>query len=211
MQTGLFITLEGAEGAGKTTQAQELSDALRRRGRDVCQTREPGGTPLGEILRRVLKDAEAGTAICADAELFLFAASRAQLMQEIILPQVRCGGVVVCDRFADSTTVYQGAARGLAPARIEAVHDLLPERRWPDLTVVLDIDAKTGLQRRERHGPGPGADRFEMEPEQFHERVRAGFLALARACPDRVRIVRADRPVAVVHQEILEIVDRVIG
>ena len=203
---GLFVTLEGPEGAGKSTQAALLETALRKRGYDVLRTREPGGTPLGEKLRRLIKDPALPQGICDRSELLLFAASRAQLMQAVVLPQLAAGGVVVCDRFADSTTVYQGCARGLPLSFIRRVHAFSIENRWPDLTIVLDLDIEAGFRRKHLAG-GEAArlDRIETETRDFHRRVREGFLQLAREEPDRIRVVSAEAPPDAIHQQILEL------
>lgn len=188
--SGRLITLEGGEGTGKSTQAARLAARLRAAGARVLETREPGGTDLGEAVRRLVKQAwPAG--MCSEAELFLMAAGRAQLMRERLLPHLASGGVVVCDRFADSTTVYQGRVRGLDPATVAAVNALATAGRRPDLTLLLDLPAETGLTRASRRPAEAGGDRFEAESLAFHQAVRDGYLAIARQEPDRVRVVPA--------------------
>ena len=208
---GLFITLEGPEGGGKTTQASRLAGALRQRGFEVCETREPGGTPLGEELRSLVKHFGGPGAVCPEAELLLFGASRAQLMRAVILPHLARGGAVVCDRFADSTTVYQGFVRGLDPEFIERLHRLTVGERWPDLTLLLDVDASAGLRRTAARSQASQFDRLEAEPREFHDRVRDGFLRLADAHPARIRVVDAGEAPDQVHRQMMEVVDRVIG
>jgi len=212
LENGFFITLEGPEGAGKSTQASLMADALTRRGYDVRLTREPGGTPLGEELRRLIKHFGQPGAVCPAAELLMFGASRAQLTQDVIRPHLLSGGVLVCDRFADSTTVYQGAARGLDPGFIERMHAFTIGGRWPDLTLLLDLEVATGLRRtRGRAAAGPPRDRIEAESEAFHAAVREGFLQLAGQRPSRVRVIDADASVDEVNQRIMEVVDRALG
>jgi len=213
IQGGFFITFEGPEGAGKTTQIVRLQEALARRGYDVCVTREPGGTALGERLRDLIKHFDDPEGVTPEAELLLFGASRAQHLRLRIEPHLARGGVVLCDRFADSTTVYQGIARGLDPDFIAAMHRFTIGRRWPDLTIVLDLDVDVGRERARQRGrlaPGP-ADRIEAEARPFHEAVRNGFLALAATAPERFRVIPADADPAAVHARILLEVDRALG
>lgn len=210
---GFFISLEGVEGAGKSTQARLLAEALRTRGRQVLETREPGGTAVGEELRHVLKHAREPGELCPETELLLMCASRAQLLHQVIRPFLAHGGIVVCDRFADSTTVYQGCARGLDPDFIARVHAFVTGGRWPDLTLLLDLDVQAGLRRalgRTETGR-PTTDRFEAESAAFHQRVRRGFLDLAAQQPDRFRVIPADRPADAIHQHILHEVLHALG
>lgn len=212
LPNGYFLTLEGPEGAGKTTQQAMLADQLRRRGYDVLQIREPGGTPLGERIRELLLKRDGALPLCPEAELLLFGASRAQLVQEIILPHLQSGGIVVCDRFIDSTTVYQGGARGLDSDFIMEMHGFCTADRLPDLTFLLDLQTQVGFERViSRDGEAVEDDRFQSEATAFHERVRTGFLELARKHPERIRIVPADAPAPTVHAAIMEILDRAIG
>ncbi|OGV82399.1 MAG: dTMP kinase [Lentisphaerae bacterium RIFOXYB12_FULL_65_16] len=212
IRNGFFLTLEGPEGVGKSTHVRLVADRLRQSGYQVVLTREPGGTPLGEELRRLVKHFGEPGAVCAESELLMFGASRAQLMRDIILPHLVAGGVVICDRFADSTTVYQGCARNLDASFIRQMHKFTIGQRWPDLTIVLDLDPEAGLGRaRTRGGSDAVPDRIEAESLRFHTAVRDGFLALARQNPERVRIVRTDAPTEDVHRQIMEIIDGVIG
>ena len=194
----LFVTLEGGEGAGKSTQARALAERLRAAGREVVQTREPGGTPLGEIVRSLaLHHATAEGAppvqIGQIAELLLFAASRAQLVEAVIRPALDRGAVVLCDRFTDSTLAYQGHGRGIDLDTIARASSIATGGLTPDLTVLLDLPVETGLARRLGE---TAPDHFEREALAFHERTRAGFLGLAAAAPDRWLVLDATRPPA---------------
>lgn len=185
--SGVFVTFEGGEGSGKSTQLARLAERLRAAGARVRTVREPGGTHVGERVRDILLD-PAHEDIDARAELLLYEASRAQLVAEVIAPALAEGEVVLCDRFADSTVAYQGFGRGLSLAQIDALNETATNRVWPDVTLILDIDPVRGLAR----ATAAGADRLEGEGPAFHDRVRAGFLAIARAEPERFRIVDAD-------------------
>jgi dTMP kinase len=197
MKSGKFITFEGGEGVGKSTQAKLLVEGLAKRGIDVILTREPGGSPFAERIRALLLDpaTPAHGALC---EALLFYAARADHLQQTIAPHLSGGGWVVCDRFSDSTRVYQGSAGGVAPEVLERLEDLVVKKQRPDLTVVLDLDPRDGLGRvRRRLAPTrtPGeADRFEQRELAFHQRLRAGYLALATADPGRCVIVDAGQP-----------------
>lgn len=209
---GFFISFEGCEGAGKSTQCERLVQTLRERGYSVYSTREPGGTPLGEELRTLVKHLEGEAAACPVSEMLIMGASRAQLVRRRIRPVLDQGGVVVCDRFADSTTAYQGYARGLDLDFIERLHDQCVSGRWPDLTLYLDLDVELGFERsRSRTAPRAATDRFEKESIEFHTCVRNGFLALAQRHPDRIKTVDAAQAPDVVHREIMEWVDHAIG
>lgn len=213
IQGGFFITLEGPEGAGKTTQIGLLERALSHRGFAVKVTREPGGTHLGERLRELIKHFDGPETVTPEAELLMFGASRAQHVRLLILPHLAAGGVVLCDRFADSTTVYQGIARGLDHTFVEAMHRFSIGSRWPDLTFLLDLDVDTGLERARRRqlaAPGP-TDRIEAESRRFHEAVRQGFLQLAQAEPQRFRVIAATAPPETVHAQIMEGLGRALG
>ena len=197
MRSGKFITLEGGEGVGKSTQATLLVERLAKRGIDVILTREPGGSPFAERIRALLLDP--GTpAHGALADALLFYAARADHLQQKIAPHLDAGGWVVCDRFSDSTRVYQGSAGGVAPEVLERLEDLVVKSHRPDLTVLLDLDPRDGLGRvRRRRAPTrtlSETDRFEQRELEFHERLRAGYLALARAEPQRCVIIDAAAP-----------------
>jgi len=190
---GKFITLEGPEGSGKSTQAKMIIRHLAEHGIEAMYTREPGGTALGEEIRNVLQHNQAGEAPCERAELLLFEASRNQLVEKVISPALAEGTWVICDRFMDSTTAYQGFGRGLPVDEVEAIHHFTVNGVIPDLTLLLDLEIETGFERIAQRflELGESADRFEQEERDFHERVRDGYLALAEAEPERFRIVNA--------------------
>jgi dTMP kinase len=183
----LFITFEGSEGCGKSTQARALWRKLSRLGTPTILTHEPGGTALGNQLRRVLKKGRQDK-ISPIAELFLFAACRIQLVTEVIRPNLRQGKVVICDRFADSTTAYQGYGRGLDLETIKKTNELATQGTKPDLTVFLDIPTQKGLNRKQSRA----TDRFEAENITFHNKVRAGYLKLAAEEPGRWLVIDAN-------------------
>lgn len=178
----MFITLEGPDGSGKTTQARLLAEYLRERGYDVCHTREPGGTVIGDRIREVLHD-PANTAMQRVAEALLYSAARAQLVEEVIRPHLARGGVVVCDRYSDSTLAYQGYGRGLDLETLGAIQRFATGGLRPDLTLLLDVDAEAGLRRRQTSGGE--WNRMDQLAVEIHRRVRAGYLALAALEPDR--------------------------
>jgi dTMP kinase len=192
------VTLEGGEGAGKSTQARALAARLGALGREVVLTREPGGTPFGEIVRTLAlhhaaRPADPPVDVGERAELLLFAASRAQLVEAVIRPALHRGAVVLCDRFTDSTLAYQGYGRGISLEVIRQANAIATGGLSPDLTVLLDLPAEAGLARR----LGEAApDHFEREAIAFHERLRAGFLTLAAAEPGRWLVLDALRPPA---------------
>ena len=185
---GLFITFEGGEGCGKSTQSRLLLKKLEQQEVPVVLTHEPGGTALGNELRRALKR-RWGSFISPQAELFLVAASRAQLVAEIIRPALQEGKVVICDRFTHSTMVYQGYGRGLDFTAIQMVNNIAALNLNPDLVIFLDIPPEQGLARKRNL-----KDRFELEDLPFHQRVRAGYVKLAAADPDRWLVIDASLP-----------------
>jgi dTMP kinase len=188
MGTGKFISMEGTEGAGKSTLARSLESALRARGLRVVVTREPGGTPLAERLRAVVLE-RGSERISASAETLLMFAARAIHLENLIRPALREGGWVICDRFTDATRAYQGAGRGVDRQLIEQLAASVHGDLWPDRTLVLDLPVKLGLTRvRERKGSG---DRFEDEDVKFFERVRDCYRSLAASEPARVRVLDA--------------------
>ena len=204
---GWFITFEGVEGCGKTTQVERLSERLAAAGHRVTTLREPGGTAVGEAVRRVLLDPDfAGMSeVC---ELLLYAAARAQLVDACIRPALARGDVVICDRFADSTTAYQGAGRGIDREMIGHLHRLATRTVWPDLTLLIDVPVAVGLARTQATRE---LDRIEREPTAFHEAVRQGFLAIAQAEPDRVRIIDGAGAPDDVAAEVDRQVDALLG
>lgn len=186
-----FITFEGMDGCGKTTQLRILAKALRDRGLEVVETVEPGGTEIGRQIRRILLD-PANTSIHARTELLLYFASRAQNVEEVIRPALAAGSVVLCDRFTDSTLVYQGCGRGLAPETVLELDRIACQGLRPSLTVLIDIDLETSLaraKRRNKSASGPDESRIDEESNAFHEAVRRGYLALAAAEPERFVVV----------------------
>jgi dTMP kinase len=202
----MFITFEGPEGGGKTTQIGLLAAALTAQGLPVLVTREPGGTAIGNAIRTVLLDAD-NTAMSDRAEALLFNAARAQLVNEVIRPALAEGRIVLCDRYADSTLAYQGYGRGLPLDQLTALIDFATDALRPELTVFLRIDAATGIERK-RQAAGAEWNRLEEEDLQFHERVAAGFAALIAAEPTRWLVVDATQPVDVTHAEIKQAVER---
>ncbi len=204
---GKFITLEGPEGSGKSTQAKEMIHRLAEVDVEAIYTREPGGTALGEAIRNILQHDAAGEAPCERAELLLFEASRNQLMEKVIRPALDQGRWVICDRFIDSTTAYQGFARGLPIEEVQAVNRFTINNVMPDLTLLLDVEIETGFERIAQRflKCNESADRFELEERSFHERVRQGYLKLAKEEPDRFRIVDASQEPETVSREIWSI------
>jgi dTMP kinase len=198
MSRGWFITFEGGEGTGKSTQIEMLAGHLRGQGLTVVVTREPGGTPVAEAVRAVLLD----PSLAPDGltELFLLEAARRDHVEHVIRPAVERGRVVLSDRFADSSTVYQGMVRGVGVERVVELNRIATGGLDPDVTVVLDFDHESGLQRaRSRNAEGDGSEsRLDDEPSAFHRRVREGFLQLAENEPERVRVVSAEGP----HEEV---------
>jgi dTMP kinase len=193
MQTSRFITFEGGEAVGKSTQIERLATRLKERGDEVLVTREPGGTPLGEQIRHLLKHAPEGHGMSPKTELLLFLASRAELVRKIVGPALDRGAWVLCDRFHDSTTVYQGAGRGLPEEIVSRLNGFAIGARMPGLTLVLDLEPEHARQRMlERAGSiAAVADRMEEQPADFFERVRQGYADLAKAHPERVKIIPA--------------------
>jgi dTMP kinase len=191
MRRGLFVTFEGSEGCGKSTQIKQLAAWLRERGHDPVLTREPGGTPAGDAIRHLLQHAPEGHGLVPEAELFLFAASRSQLVREIIRPALDAGRVVISDRFHDSTAVYQGVARQLDPAMTRTVNGFAIGDTLPDVTFLLDMDAGEAFQRL--HKRDRERDRMESEPLAFYEAVREGYLRAAQAEPARFAVLDATR------------------
>jgi dTMP kinase len=199
--SSFFLSFEGSEGSGKTTQIERLAARLQAAGREVVITREPGGTEIGEEIRHLLKHAASGHAMFPETELLLFAACRAQLVREVILPAVRAGKIILCDRFLDSTTVYQGVARQLSADPVAAINRFAVGELLPDLTVVLDVPADIGLTRaRGRAGARP--DRLEQENIDFYQRVREGYLLLARSLPQRFLVVDGTLPTEEITEKI---------
>lgn len=197
MKRGLFITLEGGEGAGKSSSLDFVRDWLRQRGQDVMVTREPGGTPLGEQIRDLLLHGRDG--MSPDAELLLMFAARAEHIHQVIRPALERGTSVVCDRFTDATYAYQGAGRGIAGERIAVLENWVQQGLRPNLTLLLDLPVAQGLARA---GSRSTPDRFEREQQAFFERVRHGYLEAAAREPGRIRVIDASRDMAAVQEQL---------
>lgn len=185
---GYLITFEGSEGSGKSTQVGRIATRFEDAGYEVVVTREPGGTAVGEEIRRILKYDTSGRNMSAETELLLFAASRAQLVREVIKPSLDAGKMVLCDRFMDSTTVYQGMGRGLQEGPVHSINNFAVGDIVPDVTVVIDIPAEVGFERI-RHRVSDLPDRMEEENISFYNKVRQGYLMLAKALPERYIVV----------------------
>jgi dTMP kinase len=203
--TGRFITFEGTEGGGKSTQIDLLAKRLRERGLTVRTLREPGGTSIGEEIRHTLQHSAQNQAMTAEAELLLLNASRAQLVREVIRPALKAGEVVLCDRFYDSTTAYQGYGRGLDLQLVRMAIDMAVGTTRPHLTILLHVPVNVSEARRKSR-PSGGRDRMEELDRAFFERVEKGFSAIAAAEPKRVRVIDATQPIEKVHDHIWELV-----
>jgi dTMP kinase len=197
-----FITFEGSEGSGKSTQAERLAARIQRCGVPYVLTREPGGTPIGESIRDLLQFAPHNSNMTPEAELLLFEASRSQLVREVIKPALERGMCVIADRFSDSTTVYQGAARKLDREMIERLNAFAIGDCVPDITFVLDVDAATAQSRMQREPRK--ADRMEQQPAVFYERVRQGYHELAMHEPKRILLINGSRDPDEIETEIWE-------
>jgi len=210
---GLFITIEGIEGSGKSTQMGLLKGYLEGKGMGVVAIREPGGTPLGERIRSMLLNAE-GEGMTPLAELFLYEASRAQLISDVIAPALEAGVAVICDRYTDSTLAYQGYGRGLDKGEIELVNTAATGGLAPALPLLIDLEVEVGLKRawsRISAKTGLKEDRFEKEEVAFHRRVRQGYLEIAGKEPGRVRVVDGRGEIMSIHADICDIIDKTLG
>jgi len=208
-----FITFEGIEGSGKTTQMRLLYEHLRERDVPVVVTREPGGTVIGERIRAILLDPTT-KGLIPRAELFLYGAARLQHIEEVIQPAIDAGKTVLCDRFMDATVAYQGYGRGIPLTEVKVMSSLVTVDLKPDLTILLDLPVETGLRRaRERNeaDAASATSRFEQEDLEFHQRVREGYLAVAAADRGRVRIVPADQPIEKVARQVQSIAGKSLG
>ena len=185
---GRLISFEGSEGSGKSTQIARLADHIQKAGREVVATREPGGTEIGEQIRNIIVHNSRGDEMCPETELLLFTAARAQVVREVIAPAIQRGAIVLSDRYLDSSTVYQGIARNLAPGPVSDINRFAVGNVMPDLTIVLDVPTEVSLARiRQRASDLP--DRMERENIEFYTKVREGYLLLARQWPERVVVV----------------------
>jgi dTMP kinase len=198
---GKLISFEGSEGSGKSTQIARLAEHLQKIGREVVATREPGGTEIGEQIRNIIVHNSRGDEMCPETELLLFTAARAQVVREVIAPALTRGAIVLSDRFLDSSTVYQGIARNLAPGPVNEINRFAVGNVMPDLTVVIDVPTEIGLQRiRQRASDLP--DRMERENITFYNKVREGYLLLAQQWPERVVVIDGTATPDVVDKKI---------
>ena len=204
MKKGLFITFEGADGCGKTTQINLLKNYLENQGYQVVLTREPGAKGLGEKVREILLNYEG--AVSDRCESFLFLADRAQNIDIIVNPAVNEGKIVLCDRHIDSTVAYQGYGRGLDIDRIKMLNNIATNGRKPDLTIVFDIDVETSMQR-----VGKNKDRMESAGIEFHNRVRDGYLKIAKEEPERIKVVNSIQTVDDVFEDVKKIVNKYLS
>lgn len=200
MKKGLFITFEGADGCGKTTQMDLLAEYLKNNGKEVLLTREPGGKGLGEKVREILLNYDGD--VSDKCESFLFLADRAQNIDIIVNPAVEKGKIVLCDRHIDSTVAYQGYGRGLDIERINMLKNLATNGHKPDLTFVFDIDVETSMKR-----VGKEKDRMESAGIDFHNRVRKGYLELAKQEPKRIKVLDATKSIEEIHNNVIEIIN----
>jgi dTMP kinase len=207
-----FVSFEGGDGTGKSTQIHALENYLIERGRACLVTREPGGTSLGKLLRQVLLEVS-DREIAPATELYLYLADRAQHVSEVIRPALAAGKIVLCDRFTDSTLAYQGYGRGIDLKLLGLLNGFADGGVRPDLTILMDCPVAVGRARTSRRPSAEGQtgqDRFEREANEFHEKIRAGFLTMARAEPDRFRVIDSTHPREDVAREIQQIADREI-
>ena len=207
---GLFITFEGGDCAGKTTQLKMLEAWLTARGRRVICTREPGGTALAEKIRGLLLSKDTVESMTSQAELLLFSAARAQHVKHVVMPHLQAGGVVLCDRFIDSTVAYQGFARGIDMDFIRRLNSFCTDGCLPDLTFLLDLPLAESRRRLASRQGGVEPDRMEDENNSFHAKVRQGFLEIAAENPNRMKVIDALRTVDEIHSDIIEVVENAI-
>ncbi len=191
MAKGLFITFEGGEGSGKTSACEKVAEYLQKKGHEVLRVHEPGGTKIGEEIKKLLLE-DRGYELNEKAELFLFLASRAQLVEEVIRPALNSGKTVLCDRFVDSTVAYQAYGRGIDEKLVKQLNRVAAGNLDPDLTIVLDVETPIGLKRARSRGQNNAPDRIEKAKLGFHERVRQGYFALVRAEPSRIKMVNGE-------------------
>ena len=207
---GKLITFEGSEGSGKSTQIARLANHFQLLGREVLTTREPGGTEIGEQIRNIIVHNSKGDEMCAETELLLFTAARAQLVRELIAPALLRGAIVLCDRFLDSTTVYQGVARNLAMDPVNLINQFAVGNVMPDLTVIIDVPTEIGLARiRQRASDLP--DRMERENIEFYNKVREGYLLLARSLPRKFLVIDGTQKEDALEKEIWHDIQKFLG
>ena len=204
LKKGIFISFEGIEGTGKSTQARLLSEYLRKKGYETALTEEPGGTAISREIRKVLLSTKHDK-MDYMAELLLYNAARIQHIKEKVIPALSKGKIVITDRFSDSTVAYQGYGRGISLKLIDSLDRIATGRMRPDLTILLDLDVETGLMRNKHINK---VDRLELEDVRFHKKVREGFLKLAAKEPKRIKLVKASKGINDIHREIVRIVTR---
>lgn len=209
MKRGKFITIEGSEGAGKSTALRFIQEYFTKIALEVVYTREPGGTPLAEEIRQVLLSPHHAEKMSSMAELLLMFASRAQHIHQLIQPALQAGKWVISDRFVDATYAYQGYGRQMSLQEIKALDQLVVEKYYPDLTLLLDISPDIGMQRAMKRGAGK--DRIEQEKMDFFERVREGYLSRAEQEPKRIKIINAEKPLIEVKADIQAILDAFVA
>jgi dTMP kinase len=207
---GQLVSFEGPEGSGKSTQISRLAAHLQKNGREVVTTREPGGTEIGEQIRNIIVHNSKGDEMCAETELLLFTAARAQVVREVIAPALVRGAVVLSDRYLDSSTVYQGIGRNLAADPVSQINRFAVGNVMPDLTIVIDVPTEVGLARiRQRASDLP--DRMERENIEFFKKIREGYLLLAQGMPDRVVVIDGTQTPDVIEKKIWALVKERIG
>ncbi len=200
---GKFITIEGTDGSGKSTQIELLMDYLRKKGADVIFTREPGGTQISEKIREIILDVD-NSEMTGITEALLYAAARSQHVEEKIIPALEAGKIIVCDRFVDSSIAYQGAARGLGAEKIMGINEAALHGIIPDMTLFFDLSPEKGILRKKNER---ALDRLEKEKMDFHEKVYEGYKNLCKKYPERIKPIDADRSIDEVHSEVIEVID----
>lgn len=200
---GKFITIEGTDGSGKSTQIELLMDYLRKKGADVIFTREPGGTQISEKIREIILDVN-NSEMTGITEALLYAAARSQHVEEKIIPALEAGKIIVCDRFVDSSIAYQGAARGLGAEKIMGINEAALHGIIPDMTLFFDLSPEKGILRKKNER---ALDRLEKEKMDFHEKVYEGYKNLCKKYPERIKPIDADRSIDEVHSEVIEVID----
>lgn len=200
---GEFITIEGTDGSGKSTQIELLMDYLRKKGADVIFTREPGGTQISEKIREIILDVD-NSEMTGITEALLYAAARSQHVEEKIIPALEAGKIIVCDRFVDSSIAYQGAARGLGAEKIMGINEAALHGIMPDMTLFFDLSPEKGILRKKNER---ALDRLEKEKMDFHEKVYEGYKNLCKKYPERIKPIDADRSIDEVHSEVIEVID----
>lgn len=200
---GKFITIEGTDGSGKSTQIELLMDYLRKKGADVIFTREPGGTQISEKIREIILDVD-NSEMTGITEALLYAAARSQHVEEKIIPALEAGKIIICDRFVDSSIAYQGAARGIGAEKIMGINEAALHGIMPDMTLFFDLSPEKGILRKKNER---ALDRLEKEKMDFHEKVYEGYKNLCKKYPERIKPIDADRSIDEVHSEVIEVID----